>query len=585
MADDARRRDALIASALGSALFLVFWFGRSRSFGAGDSAQHVLCALTWGVPHPPGYPLQTALGWLWSRPFGDPGAAVNGLSGLFAAAAAAALYLLLRRSGCRRAAALAAAGFMALSPLFWYYSLIAEVRALNDLLALAAAAFALEWSRGGRARALYYFSAAFGLGLSHHPTFPLLVPAFAVWLSARRPAPRTAARAAAIAIATLLAPYALLRLRLAWSAPSYNLFETADWRGIAELFLRTSLGGPLRMAAGGGTILSPAALGVQLANFASALWTHAGPVALALAAVGAAAGAVSSERRDRRALLGWGLWFLTAAAVPIAMSSAQMTGRDPDYVRAAVARFYLLPMIAVFVLAGRGAESLLSRARPAFGRLLAAAALLLPLALHPLRLAHENPQLDAARALVRDSRPGDLVVLGSDDSVFAALDLELARGEGGGRVFLTPSVFALPSYPRFLARRYPDLRVPPAGPTGLTTDWAAWRALNPSRAVLFEPGLLDAARSLYPKSVPQGALIRVLPEGARSDPAEDARRFLTAPETAEVTRWNVRPWTQEIYLLKMRRGMARWLASRLDPERDQELLRAYGRLLSDLGAP
>ena len=585
MTDASRRRDPSIAGLLGLGLFLLFWFGRSRSFGAGDSAQHVLCALTWGVPHPPGYPLQTALGWLWSRPWSDPGAAVNGLSGLFAAAAAAVLYLLLRRDGCRRAAALAAAGFMALSPLFWYYSLIAEVRALNDLLALAAAYFALDWSRSGRGRSLSYFAAAFGLGVSHHPTFPLLVPAFAVWISARRPAARTAARAAAIALAALVAPYALLRLRLAWSAPSYNLFETSDWRGIANLFLRTGLGGPLRMAAGNGTpgleVFDPGALRAQLAHFASALWEHAGPAALALAAAGAAA----LWKRDRRGLLAWLLWFSASAIPPITLASFQMAGHDPDYVRAVVARFYLLPMIAVFVLAGLGAESLLSRTRPAFGWLLASAACVLPLVLHPLRLAHENPQLDAARALVRDSRPGDLVVLGSDDSVFAALDLELVRGEGGGRVFLTPTVFALPAYARSLARRYPDLRVPPAGPAGLTTDWAAWRKLNSGRAVLFEPALLDAARSLYPRSVPQGVLIRVLPEGGRSDPAEDARRFLAAPETAEVSRWNVRPWTQEIYLLKARRGMAAWLASRLDPSRDRELLRAYARLLSDLGAP
>lgn len=581
MPHDAQRRDRLIAGAVGLALFALFWFGRSRSFGAGDSAQHVLCAVTWGVPHPPGYPLQTALGWLWSRLFFDHGAAVNGLSGLFAAAAAVVLFLLLRRSGCRRAAALTAAAFMAFSPLFWYYSLVAEVRALNDLLALAAAYFALEWSRRGRARSLDLFAAVLGLGVSHHPTFVLIIPALAVWLSARRPAPREAARAGVIALAALIAPYALLRARLAWSAPSYNLFEIADWRGLAELFLRTRLGGPWRMAAGGGSGFTLAGLAFQLLDFIEALWTHAGPAALALAA----AGAVVLWKRDRRGLLAWSLWFLAAAAVPIVLSSAEMAGRDPDYVRAVVARFYLLPMLAVFVLAGFGAERLLARARPALGWLLAGAACLFPLAMHPLGLAHENAQLDAARALVRDSRPGDLVVLGSDDLVFAALDLELARGEGEGRVFLTPSVFGLPSYARFLARSHPDLRVPPPGSGGLTVDWAKWLDLNPGRSVLFEPGLLDAALGLYPKSVPQGTLIRVLPEGGASDPAADARRFLDAPETLEITRWNVRPWTQEIYLLKVRSVLAQWLASRLDPKRDAALLREYAALLSVLRAP
>ena len=585
LAPAARRLDAAIAGALGLALSLLFWLGRSRSFGAGDSAQHVLCAVLWGIPHPPGYPLQTALGWLWSRPWSDRGAAVNGLSGLLHAAAAATLFFLLRRGGCRRPAALAAAGFMALSPLFWYYSLIAEVRALNDLLALAAAFFALEWSRNGRGRSLYYFAAAFGLGLSHHPTYPLLIPAFAVWLSARRASPRQAARAALIALAALAAPYALLRLRLAWSAPAYNLFDTADWRGLLALFLRTNLGGPLRMAAGGAArgreVFDPLALREQLSNLAASVWEHVGPAALGLAAAGAA----SLWRRDRRGLLGWLLWFAAAALVPVVLASRQMAGHDPDYVRAAVTRFYLLPMIALFVLSGYGAELLASRARPAFAWALAAAAFVLPLALRPLGLSRANPQLDAARALVRDSRPGDLVVLDSDDAIFAALDLELVRGETGGRIFLTPAAFSLPSYIRFLSRRHPELRVPPPGPAGLTTDWAAWMRLNPDRAVLFEPALLDVALSRYPRSAAQGALIRVSTAAARSDPAADARRFLEAPETAELTRWNVRPWTQEIYLLKTRRRMAEWLASRLDPKRDEALLRAYAGLLAALGPP
>ncbi|MCR4296114.1 MAG: DUF2723 domain-containing protein, partial [Elusimicrobia bacterium] len=149
------RRDARAAGVVFASLTALFWLGRSRSFGMGDSPQHVLAALLWAVPHPPGYPLQTALGWLWSRlPWSDPGAAVNGLSGVFSAAAAGALFLLLRAGGVRRAAALTAAALMAFSPIFWYYALVAEVRALNGLLALAAAYFAFSWSRGGKPGAL-----------------------------------------------------------------------------------------------------------------------------------------------------------------------------------------------------------------------------------------------------------------------------------------------------------------------------------------------------------------------------------------------------------------------------------------------
>lgn len=571
---DVLRADRRMAAALGAALGLLFWAGRSRSFGPGDSPQHVVAALLWAVPHPPGYPLLTALGWLWSRPFSDPGAAVNGLSGVLAAAAAAVLFLLLRREGVRRSAALCAAGLMALSPLFWYYSLVAETRALNDLLALGAAYFALAWRREGRARDLYACAAVCGLGVSHHPTFPLLAPALAVWVFARRVPGRTLATACALGAAALVFPYALLRLRLAAGDPAYNVFGVRTAGDLLGLFLRRPLGGMGRMSAGSWTRgfdgLDAGALAARAADFAAALWTHAGPAGLALGA----AGAWSLWKRDRRELAGWSLWLALAAGAPLVLSAVQFRAYDPEYARGVVARFYLLPLVAVFALAGRGAEESARRVRPAVMNALTAAVFLVPLLLRPLSMAGADPLLDYARGLLRDSKPGDLVVLGADDTHFAALDLELARGEAGGRVFLAPTMFAAPSYWAALAARHPGLVLPPRP----TVDWAQWKRLNPGRAVLLEPVLLDAVLRDFPASVPQGTLVRAEEKPVRSDPADDARRFLEAPETWTVPRYAVRPWTQEVYVPAARRRMAAWLLSRLDAARaprEAEELRAF----------
>lgn len=577
------RLDALAAAACFAGLAALFWLGRSRSFGAGDSPQHALCALTWSVPHPPGYPLQTALGWLWSRlPWSDPGAAVNGLSGLFAAGAAAVLLLLLRRAGAGLAAGLTAAAFMALSPLFWYYSLVAEVRALNDLLALAAAFFAAAWARDGRPASLAAFGLLLGLGLAHHPTFVLLIPAFAAWLSARRPSARTAAAAAALALVGVAGPYLLLGARLAFGPPpAYDLFEVRGWSGLWPLFTRAGLGGPLRMAAGAAPLglrsLDLGRLALHAGWLLSALWTHAGPAALALAALGAA----SLWKEARRELWAWALWLAASAGVFLLFSSQQLPPVDPEYARAVAARFHLLPMIAVFALAGFGAHALAARARPALAWALLAAALAAPLALRPLSLSKSAPLLDYARALVRDAEPGDFIVLGGDDTIFATLDLELARGEGGGRIFLAPTMFAFPPYLRRLRAAYPGV-VLPLGPRGLTTDWAAWKRLNPGRAVLVEPTMLADALRDFPASVPQGSLLRIEASPVRTDPAADARRFLDAPETFSFPRSASRPWTQEVYVLQARRSMALWLASRLEPGRDEPLLRRLALLEEQL---
>lgn|GEM_PF-1438054 len=577
------RDDLWCALALGAALFALYWSGRTHSFGPGDSAQHVVSALLWGVPQAPGYPLQVELGWLWSRlPWSDSGAAVNGLSGLLHAAAAAVFYVLLRRQVCRRAAALTGAGLMALAPLYWYYSLVAEVRALNDLLALGAALFALDWTRRGKPASWFAFCVVFGLGLSHHPTFLLIAPAYAVWLSARIPRPRALALGASAALAALAAPYALLGARLAHSLPGYDLPDARAWGDLLPLFMRHNLGGPLRMVAGAGFLgfggFNAGRLFTHLGWFAASLWTHAGPAGLALATLGA----VALWREDRRRLLaGWLLWLFVSAGVFIAISSQQLTVCDQAYARAVVTRFHLLPMLALFALAAHGAEAAARRIRPAFAAALAAAVFLLPLAFRPLSLKSDDALLHAARAMVRDSAPGDLIVLSADDSIFAALDLDAVRGEGGGRVFLSPSMFTYPPYARQLQRHWPNLVIPFDG-AGLSKDWTRWRAVNPGRAVYAEASLRDTMLDLYPHSVPRGSLILVCDAPVSSDPAADARRFLDAPETAEVTRWSVRPWTQEVYLLESRRRMAEWVGSRLNPATDRDLIVRLRLLLAAL---
>lgn len=551
----------------------LFWLGRSRSYGMGDSPQHVLSALLWAVPHPPGYPLQTALGWMWSRlPWSDPGAAVNGLSGLLAAGAATALFTWLRRAGARREAALTGAALMALSPLFWYYSLVSEVRALNNLLALAAALFAFNWSRGGRPRSLRAFAFFFGLGLSHHPTFVFLVPAFAVWLVGRRPSAKLAAVATLLAALGLAGPYLLLGARLAYSDPGYNLFEVSGWRDLWSLFTRARLGGPLRMA-GGAPLLSAARfdfgrLAEQAGWLLSSLWTHGGPAALALAGLGAA----ESWKDSKRDLAAWAAWFAASAGVFLVFSSQQLPAVDLEYARAVAARFHLLPMIAVFAMAGLGAEALARRVRRPLILALLGAVIAGPLILRPLSLAGRNPLRDYMRAMIRDSAPGDLIVLGGDDTIFAALLL------GEDRVFLCPTMFSFPPYWRRFAKIYPAVNVPEGG----GTDWAAWKKLNPGRAVLAEPTTLGAVLRDFPRSVPQGALVHVDSAPAKSDPAADARRFLDAPETASFLRRDARVWTQEVYLLQARRTMALWLASRLDPRRDVELVERLAILVEAL---
>lgn len=245
-------QDRLWSLGIFLALAALYWRHNCHTFGAGDSPQHVLSALTWGVSRPPGYPLYTMLAHFFSLlPFGDPPSLVNGLSGLMHAAASALFFLILRRSRCGTAAAVAATAFMSLSSLYWYYSEVAEVRAFNDLLALAAAFLVISLPERPRPVHGLELGAILGLGIGHHPTYVLLLPAVMYLFYKRYPKNACWAAAALSAAAACAAPYVLLWLRLKWGpAPLYDPDNVYTAKDVLDLFLRKNTGGALSFASG-----------------------------------------------------------------------------------------------------------------------------------------------------------------------------------------------------------------------------------------------------------------------------------------------------------------------------------------------
>lgn len=152
-------------------------------YGA-DSGDLVTAAYTFGIPHPPGYPLYTLLAALFARlPLSEPAFGVA----LFSALSAAGAVYVLARAGdaviqplafaetAKLAALLipplAALGF-AFSPLFWSQAVIPEVYALN----LFFVALIVWASMSSHPRRISIAALAFGLGAAHHPAILLLLP-------------------------------------------------------------------------------------------------------------------------------------------------------------------------------------------------------------------------------------------------------------------------------------------------------------------------------------------------------------------------------------------------------------------------
>ena len=168
--------------ALAASLYLAT---AARDIVVGDAPELITAAVTLGVAHPPGYPLFTMLGHLFTLlPVGPIPFRVNLLSVTCDVLTVGIIYLTaLRLSGSRLAAAMAAL-ILAIRPVFWAWSLVAEVFSLNNLLAsLLIYLLVLWYERPERTKLLVAASFVAGLALTNHQTFVLLGPAccFLFW--------------------------------------------------------------------------------------------------------------------------------------------------------------------------------------------------------------------------------------------------------------------------------------------------------------------------------------------------------------------------------------------------------------------
>jgi len=377
-----------------------------------DTGEMTLAAWTLGVAHPTSYPLYVLLGRLVAAvPLGNFAYRLNLLSAAAGAAAAALVFAHARR---RHGAwvALAAAAWLSLNAGFWAVSQVSEMYSLWVLgaaaLMIAAHAVADEpgerlwpgfcflsgllladrldlllWAPGllwialsarpsvdgedglWAGLAFLVFPAAAALSGSNAP-FAVLVVLTALWRARGPGAARRVGLAAAAGLAGLSA-YLFLPVRSA-TAPVLDWNHPAVLSNFLDSILRTRYGGTLDL------ISKSYALGANfdanLRLWGAHLWDAFGPVGLAAALVGAAAGFRGDRRRwlGRAACWWWsGPVFLFLANLP-----------PNTHAAAIVAPHYLLSDAALLFWAADGAAALAGSAR-GVAPALAAAALAWPL--------------------------------------------------------------------------------------------------------------------------------------------------------------------------------------------------------------
>jgi len=191
-----RRLDMLVGGSLAVVALLLYLVTLAPTVLPADPGEFQFVSWLPGIAHPTGYPLYTLLGWLWTHLFtvGEVAWRMNLLSALFAAITVGLTYGVARRMLnqtlpntpllARVLAATIAAATFAVTHTFWSQASIAEVYALHALFVALILWLALltgseanpaSWQAKG-------LTLTFGLGLTHHSTTILLLPAVGLFL-------------------------------------------------------------------------------------------------------------------------------------------------------------------------------------------------------------------------------------------------------------------------------------------------------------------------------------------------------------------------------------------------------------------
>ncbi len=385
-----------LAVAMGA--FLLYASTLAPSVQPADAGEFQLVCAVLGIAHPPGYPLYTMLGKLFTLlPFGDPAWRVNLFAAVCAAATLGVLTRAIRQGTDSAAAGVASALALGLSPTFWAQGTFANIRSLTALLTALAMHWLLRYGAGRAQKCLVAFALSFGLAVTHHGSLALLGLPFLAYLLAVDPRlaiePRRWLRPAA-ALCGSVAILAYLPLRSAMNPP----FDTPSVRtlaGLVDHVLARGFRGDMLYFLGRPEQYARLQVLTNILSleFGPALWM----VALALGTL--------SLRRDWR-------WCVLWAGVGVVNALAAITYRAPQTVE------YLMPGYVALAYAlglGLGSLPVSKKATPLRAGALGLVVWLVlgnGLAAYPsfVALHRDAPAREQAVELLESAEPGALVL-------------------------------------------------------------------------------------------------------------------------------------------------------------------------------
>jgi hypothetical protein len=441
---------------VGILTFAVYAFTLHPSVPGGDSGELIVAARVLGVAHPPGYPLHTMLGHLFSRiPFGTVAARINLLSAVCDALAAAIIVLIVIRWSNNIWAGFLAGGSFAFASGIWTYALVAEVFALNNLLVTLLLYASVRFNEHHSLRWAVLASLVMGLGIANQHTLFLYALPLAIWaLVTARKTLFTRRGLSLVLLGSVLGLLPLLYLPIAARQhPPLHWGNLSTWKGFMDHLLRRHVG-TFNLAFPGTEAPSP--IIEHFHAFMRNLVKQTTVAGLVLAGVGACVAAM--EPRVRSLNVCWHLAF--QFYLVFVHAGANLPLNDP-HALGVEQRFWQQTSVLVFVWLGVGFAAVVGRKKA----LAAGVAMLLVLGQLVRNFAFEdqrdNRYVEAyGREILRPLPPGAILVLNGDLEVNAVSYLQLCEGVRTDVVSLCSASMTWPWYKPQLEHRYPWLKLP-----------------------------------------------------------------------------------------------------------------------------
>ncbi len=250
-------RTIIVGAAVSLAALLLYLATAARDVMTLDTPDFLIAAKTLGIAHAPGFPLLDFLGYLFTwLPVGSTAFRIDLLAVLCSTATVALVYATVWRLVNLRIPAATAGLALAFTPLFWRWSLQAEIFPLNNLLVVLTIYLLVRWHQNPSNRRYIVGGAlAYGLAVSSQGTAVLLMPAIVwmLWLHRRElNEQRKIIVYAVVAFLCGFLPYLYVPLVAAGHSP-INWDYVRSVSSFMRLVLRDDFGGPLSQGAKGPT--------------------------------------------------------------------------------------------------------------------------------------------------------------------------------------------------------------------------------------------------------------------------------------------------------------------------------------------